>query len=176
MYQKSTEKGRLRFKLRNGELLGHGLLGAIGLYLAAWVAFSLVWGTWTDEAKASSSMPLWSSMLFLSALALFALASWKICWSVKEFIFDKITDGLLRDGKVVCRLSEIDHIHVVERSYGDYSSIRIKAILDNGRQDDICERYSHDYQSALVMAKDIAQYIGVNLRETPLKNSLRVGM
>ena len=75
-------------------------------------------------------------------------------WDVfeREYLLDKDTDSLYRDGKQLCRLTEINHVRIVEGLVGeDYRDFAYVVLRDTKKG------------IPLDLAHEIASYIGVKV-------------
>jgi len=77
---------------------------------------------------------------------------------VREYLLDKETDGYYRNGKLFCKLSEIDHVRIEEEWAGpDYDRrYSLAHVVLRDREDDI----------PVALASKIASYIGVDIRDS----------
>ena len=92
--------------------------------------------------------------------------------SPRQIILDKSTDRLLRNGRLVGPLSEIDRINVCEAATEDTSWFYVEAVLRNGKRHTIARHDSA--RLAEFMAKPIASYLGIQLEEDPTKEGIEL--
>ena len=143
VWECSAEHGQLRFTKRRWVLV---LERVFLIAILSCVPPSL----WAFLGEQPSFLGLFIAFSLSTVPSTILILRWDVF--EREYLLDKDTDSLYRDGKQLCRLTEIDHVRIVEGLVGeDYSDFAYVVLRD--RKESI----------PLELAHEIASFIGVKI-------------
>ncbi len=143
VWECSAEHGQLRFTKRKWALFlervfAIAMLSCVPTVLWAFLGQASLWGLLI--AFSLSTVP--STILILRGDVV-----------DREYLLDKDTDRFGRNGKLLCRLTEIDHVRIVEEWVWEDYYKDVAYVVLRDRKESI----------PLGLAHEIASYIGVNV-------------